>query len=633
MAGEELMLNYTPVGDVITLVSSFLIIFMIKEVLYFTRDKKFMYMERALYMVCIAAGANLIFDSILNYDIPVWVIFLVRDIYHLCLILCLYFFIAYMKEMLDVKGKFANVAIITTRLMVVSAVIMDIASPVTGFGFHHMDDRWYDPMLSPFNIFYTYALISFGVMLLFYAERLIKSLRTVFLVTEICIVIIMLYQAVRNINSYSSFTYLIPVLVVMIMLHSKPFDVKTGALNVTSFESFIKRAADKKTVIDYMVLKLNLNVLDVMPDELGKGLGNFWRNYFTDALLFNLETDLFVLAIPRNKKNRNNEENIRKLTGEAFQAYYAQYQIPYKVIGLFNIDFIDTEVDIIGIIQFILGKMDENSIELVSEKKREELRLLKTVRENLAEIDRNGLLDDDRVLVYCQPIKNVNTGKYDTAEALMRMNIPEKGMIFPDMFIPLAEQYNHIHALTKVMLNKVCRQIKSLEEEGYQFKRISVNFAASEIIADNFCEEVLGIIRGAGVDPSKIGIELTESQTETDFKIVQEKMNVLRSAGMTLYLDDVGTGYSNLDRVVKYDVDVVKFDRFFILEAEKDEKVVKMMKHLSEAFRDINYELLYEGVENEKNQELCVSCGADYLQGYMYSKPIPVEKLREFFEK
>ncbi len=633
MTTEELMINYSPIGDVISLVCSMMILFLIMEVLYFTKDKKFMFMEMALCCIFIASATNLVFDAILQINAPVVLIFILRDIYHFGLILCLYCFIAYMKEMLDVKGKFAEVAIIVTRVMLVTALVFEVASPFTHFGFTYKDGLWYDPLVSPYTVFYVYAVVSFTVMLTFYADRLIRPVRACLVMVDVLVVGIMTFQGFLNINSYNTFTYMLPVLVVMIMLHSKPYDAKTGALSVSGFESFVKRTVGKKISSDYMVLKLNFKILDVLPDELGKGLNSFWRAYFKNALLFNLESDLFVLAIPRDKKNSNTEEKIKELTEKAFDKYYSQYQIPYKVIGLFNIDFVETEADIVGMIQYLLSKMEENTIELVSEKKRDELRLFKKIKENLADIEKKGDLDDERVLVYCQPIKNVKTGKYDSAEALMRMTIPEKGMIFPDMFIPLAESYNYIHSLTRIMLNKVCRFIKEMEEEGYNFKRISVNFAASEIIADDFSEEILSIIRNAGVEPEKIGIELTESQTETDFMIAKERMATLKNAGMTLYLDDVGTGYSNLDRVVKYDVDVVKFDRFFILEAEKDEKVIKMMKHLSEAFRDINYELLYEGIETEKNQELCVSCGADYLQGYMYSKPVPIDKLREFFEK
>jgi len=277
--------------------------------------------------------------------------------------------------------------------------------------------------------------------------------------------------------------------------------------------------------------------------------------------------------------------------------------------------------------------MGENKMVLVDEKRREELRKIRAIMDNLEDIVSKKDLNDPRVLAYCQPIRNMKTGRFDTGEALMRMSIPDHGMVMPYLFIPLAENMGIIHELTKIMLNKVCTQIRELDGAGYQFKRISINFAASEIRSDRFCPEVLGIIRQNGVDPSRIGIEITESQNEGDFEIVKSKMRELREAGMTLYLDDVGTGYSNLDRIVRYDVDVVKFDRFFLLEAEKDSKVEKMLEHLSQAFKDLEYSLLYEGVENEENEALCMKCGADYIQGFKYSKPIPIEELTNFFEK
>lgn len=240
---------------------------------------------------------------------------------------------------------------------------------------------------------------------------------------------------------------------------------------------------------------------------------------------------------------------------------------------------------------------------------------------------------DDRVLVYCQPIKNTQTGKYDTAEALMRLSIPEQDVVTPDLFIPLAEAYDYIHTLTKIMVSKVCRQLKQLEEEGYVYKRVSVNFAASELRERNFCSDILGLIQSNDINPSKIGIELTESQNENDFKLAKEKISQLKEAGMTIYLDDFGTGYSNLDRILKLGLDVIKYDRSILLAAENDVNASFMLQHFAEAFKQFGYQLLFEGVETGNQENLCCSWDADYLQGFKFSKPIPIELLRDYFEK
>jgi len=634
MTTEQLVAIYSPTVDIVSVIISAVLLFVIAWVLYFSKDNKFLYLKKSVHLIMIGSGVNIAFYFVTqNYRDAVVLVYVLRDLYHICFFFCLFFFKLYMKKMLSVRGRYVTVVTYFTNFFLAICIVMDLFSPLTKFGFCYVNGSWQDPLVNPYTIYYLYSVILLFVMLAFYSKRLIRSVRKCLIVTELVVVLIMVYQGIMNVNTYSGFTYVLPVLVVMILLHSKPFDDKTGALSSSSFESFLHQTVREKISVDYMVLQLDLNLMHTLPDELGKVLNSFWHTAFHNAILFNVEHGLFVLAIPRKSKNGPTEEKIISLIEAQFLSHYKQFQIDYKVIGLFDIDFVETDSDFRGILKYLLTEMEQNSIQIVDSKKREELRLMKVIRENLIDIEKQNDLNNPRVLVYCQPIRNMQTGAYDTAEALMRLDIPGHGIVMPGMFITLAEQYGHIHTLTRIMLNKVCRQIKMLEDEGYYFKRISVNFAASEIMADDFCSEILGILAANGISPSKIGIELTETQTESDFQIVKDRIGVLRTSGMTVCLDDVGTGYSNLDRIVKYDVDVVKFDRFFILEAEKDQKIGKMMKHLSEAFRDMNYELLYEGVETDENEELCMDCGADYIQGFKYSRPVPMEQMRDFFGK
>ena len=102
------------------------------------------------------------------------------------------------------------------------------------------------------------------------------------------------------------------------------------------------------------------------------------------------------------------------------------------------------------------------------------------IKSQLKDIAEHGSLDDERVLVYCQPVRNVHTGTYDTAESLMRLRLPQTGLVFPDRFIPLAEKYGYIHRLSMIILNKTCRQIKQMQDEGYQISRVSVNLSVDK---------------------------------------------------------------------------------------------------------------------------------------------------------
>jgi len=634
MTTAQLIARYTPAVDIISLVFCCLLIFVIEKVLFFSQDRKFVILKRALFFIFIGAFWNIGFYYTAKFLPQAEIlIFAFEKLYHFSLLLCLYSFILYMKHMIDEDRKLEKSFIYITRGVFTACVVLDLLSPFTHMGFHRENGLWVDPMLSPYNFFYVYAYILLFLMLLLYSKRIIKYVRTCLAYTGIIIGCIMTYQGIAGINTYTCFTYILPVFIVMILLHSKPFNDKTGALDSTSFDSFLKQSTKRKTPVDFIILQLNYSLLGTIPDELGKVLNSFWHDTFKDALSFNLSSDVFVLAIPREKKNGDTEEKINYLINDIFYKYYSQYRVPYKLIGMMDVDFIENLTDISGITSYLLVNMEENSTLILDEKQKAAHRIMKKVKENLADIESKNDLDDPRVLVYFQPVRNMKTGEFDTAEALMRMQLEETGIVMPYMFISMAEEYGYITTLTKIMLNKVCKELKQLENEGYAFKRVSVNVSAVDMRVDGFCEEIINIIKSNGLDLSKIGIELTESQTDRDFMMLKTKMKILHDAGIYLYLDDVGTGYSNLDRIVHYDVDVVKFDRFFLLEAEKNIKNIKMMTHLSQAFQDLDYKLLFEGVETEAHEALCMNCGADYIQGFKYSKPVPVEELKKFFKK
>ena len=164
----------------------------------------------------------------------------------------------------------------------------------------------------------------------------------------------------------------------------------------------------------------------------------------------------------------------------------------------------------------------------------------------LADINNRRDIDDERVLAFCQPVYNLQTGRFDTAEALMRLKLDGMGLVTPDKFIPLAEDYGYIHMLTEIILHKTCKEIRRLTEEGFQLSRISVNVSALELKDSGFCADISEIISHNGIPGRMIAIELTESRSEKDFIIMKQKIEELRQQGIRFYLDDFGTGYSNM---------------------------------------------------------------------------------------
>jgi EAL domain-containing protein (putative c-di-GMP-specific phosphodiesterase class I) len=206
-------------------------------------------------------------------------------------------------------------------------------------------------------------------------------------------------------------------------------------------------------------------------------------------------------------------------------------------------------------------------------------------------------------------------------------------MIFPDLFIPLAEENGYIHALTQIILSKTCTALNNLIAEGYGITRISVNVSAMELREPDFCTDIGSIIDKSGLDASRIAIELTESRNDSDFLLMKERIEELKQKGITFYLDDFGTGYSNMERILELPFDIIKFDRSMVIAGGQSKRSEQVLGSLAELFSKLHYSVLYEGVEDEKDENMCRELNASYLQGYKYSKPIPISELRRFLEK
>ena len=175
--------------------------------------------------------------------------------------------------------------------------------------------------------------------------------------------------------------------------------------------------------------------------------------------------------------------------------------------------------------------------------------------------------------------------------------------------------------------------IRQYKKEGFSFKRISINVSSIELKSPLFCDDILNIIESNDISPELIAIELTESQNLEDFMIMKERIITLHQKGIKFYLDDFGTGYSNIERIFELPFDIIKFDRSMVIASGEDERSEKLVENLAKIFSNFNYRVLYEGIETDVDEERCLSLSADYLQGFKYSRPIPIEELQNFLSK
>ncbi len=164
-------------------------------------------------------------------------------------------------------------------------------------------------------------------------------------------------------------------------------------------------------------------------------------------------------------------------------------------------------------------------------------------------------------------------------------------------------------------------------------RRISVNVSVPEFRNENFTKDIEDIIKNSGIPDGKVAIEITESQSDSDFLNINRILDELKDCGMKFYLDDFGTGFSNMERILKLPFDIIKFDRSMVMAGRTDKRSEEIVRRLAGMFSDLEYSVLYEGIEDEEDEKRCIEMSASYLQGYKYSKPIPIGDLRKFFSK
>lgn len=232
-------------------------------------------------------------------------------------------------------------------------------------------------------------------------------------------------------------------------------------------------------------------------------------------------------------------------------------------------------------------------------------------------------LDRHEFAVFYQPKVNIDNNTLCGAEALVRWYRNGK-IVPPDSFIPILEKNNLITELDFYVFEQVCRDIKRWEEQGLKLVRISSNFSKLHLKNDYFAEDLVDILEKYKVDASYIEAELTESSGFYDLKALKMFVYKMNDAHISVSIDDFGTGYSSLALLKDLEFDVVKMDKTFFRDIEKGDAVNdKMVENLIRMVKDLNREIISEGIETEKQAEFLRNLRAPIVQGYLYDKPLP----------
>lgn len=453
--------------------------------------------------------------------------------------------------------------------------------------------------------------------------------------------VILILQATQQRAIFISIAEIIPLTALYLFFHSNPFDDIIGCQNTYSMEvRFNENVKQNKPfyvgIVSIPTVSRKFMAGASASKEL-KPIVDYCRTVEDkyENLIFYKKNEGFYYLIFEEPYGK---ESLEKLDVMGKLATTKIAEIGPMIKSFIMIVPYDKRIKNIETMDYIINKLIEEKSENLGECKYiaapEELdKYLKQyeIGNKLLKLrDKNDPLNVN-VLCYAQPIYEVKSGSFRTAEALMRIQFNGK-MIPPDVFIPVAEQNNCIHFLTTCMVHKVCRAIKNMQEE-YNFDAISVNCSVYEFSVQGFAEEFKKIIESYKIDPTKIRLELTESALENNNEYLTLNMNELAEYGIKFYLDDFGTGYSSLGRIINLPFSIVKFDKSLLYGSINNDRTSHLVSGMIPLFKHDGFSALVEGVENEEQSKYSIANGFEYIQGYKYAKPVPIEELTDYFRK
>lgn len=242
-------------------------------------------------------------------------------------------------------------------------------------------------------------------------------------------------------------------------------------------------------------------------------------------------------------------------------------------------------------------------------------------------------LAQDGFQVQYQPIYRVDQKAFTMAEALLRIPDTPLGQLFPNEFIPIAEESGLIIDITYWMLERVCADMKRLLEDGFYLDGISVNFSTLQFSQIDLVPRIVEIVTRYHVPFSKLKIEITESTLADNVEAIRDFAHQMQDKGIRIGLDDFGTGYSNLTSVVNMPIDTVKLDKSLVWSAMKNQRFAVCVQNITNAFCELGMIALAEGVETAEQSQFVIGCGCSLIQGFYYAKPLPLSGFQEHLRR
>lgn len=381
-------------------------------------------------------------------------------------------------------------------------------------------------------------------------------------------------------------------------------DAETGCFNGYGLQRFLEDGVSRKKVRYGMVVYLETEQRQEAVRELLKAAEK--------NAVYRLEEEVFLILCKKKEQYQKLRERL-----------YGRFA--YSGIADLEIEQIGKELP--AFLKYAVGQKDELE-------KAEEHLLTGELWEKFRRVEILGkylqkAIEENLFSMEYQPIWSVEQKKFVMLEALVRLKHPEYGVVSPAEFIPMAEELGLITQVTACVLEQVTSFMGEKEFQQLSIENIKINLSAMDFLQEDLEERLAGMLARKRLAPTKISLELTETAATRLGEEIQEKFQKLKNLGVTLTMDDFGSGYANLESVIQLNFDTVKIDRSMLVKVVESAKSRALYRNLVSMLKELGLSVVAEGAETEEQVRLLEAWKVDYIQGFYFSKPLTREKVLE----
>jgi len=424
----------------------------------------------------------------------------------------------------------------------------------------------------------------------------------------------------------------IAVLLITITFHH-PEGLRNTELDVMTYKTFVQEIEKssiikKSQTIIFAGIKNYKHIYSILPyndmhlllSHATIKIRDLDKNYKLKSRIYYFDNGTFAIVAPSEKK-----ENMKKACGELYN-YFANEltveKLGIKIIPSFCIfsypeDIITSdEVITFGRTYQKLIPTKKSYVDISEIREKTDFRLRNEINEIISKAISNQNFE-----MYYQPIFNTKTQSFKSAEALIRLKDDKYGFVSPEIFIAAAERTGAIYQIGDFILDEVCGFIGSEDFKRCGLDYIEINLSVAQCLQIDLADKIKAMISKHRINPSQINLEITERESIYDQVVFDNNMKQLTEIGINFSLDDYGTGYSNIRRIFQLPLKMVKIDKSFVDDIETPQ-TLSIVRSTIKMLKDINKQIVVEGVEDAEAARIFTEMDCEYIQGYYYSRPL-----------